>query len=156
MIDAFDRMLDTFLEKELFSGVVLISRDGQPLYEKACGMANRMGNIPNTMETRFATASLTKMFTATAVVQMIADGKLRWDTRAVEFLDLGEVAIPNSVTVIQLLTHTSGIADYSNDEELLSLENIWKVIGTSAVDGPRKLLPFFMDEAPRPASGCGL
>lgn len=155
MIEAFDRMMELFLEKELFSGVVLLARDGKPLYQKACGLANRMGKVPNSMETRFATASVTKMFTAVAVVQLISDGKLRWDTPVVEFLGLGEVAIPDSVTVMQLLTHTSGIADYMDEEDASGFENLWKAIGPCAVDTPGKLLPFFMDEAPVQAPGVG-
>ncbi len=155
MIDAFDRMTELFLEKELFSGVVLLARDGKPVYQKACGPANRMGHTKNTMETRFATASVTKMFTAVAIVQLIMEGKLRWDSSVVDYLDLGEVAIPRSVTVMQLLTHTSGIADYTDDDDPMGFENLWRAIGPCAVDTPAKLLPFFMDEAPIQAPGVG-
>lgn len=155
MIDAFDRMTEIFLEKELFSGVIMLARDGEPIYQRACGAANRMGGAINKLDTGFATASITKMFTAVAVVQLIAEGKLRWDTSAVDYLDLGEVAIPRSVTVMHLLTHTSGIADYTDDDAPVGFENLWKAIGPCAVDTPAKLLPFFMDQAPVQAPGVG-
>lgn len=155
MIDAFDRMMDTFLEKELFSGVVLLARDGHPLYQKACGQANRMCGTPNRMETRFATASLTKMFTAVAVIQMIEAGKVNWETSVVEYLGLQNGAIPTTVTVEHLLTHTSGIADYIDEEDPMGFENLWKMLSPNSVDSPQKLLPFFMDEDPLQAPGIG-
>lgn len=155
MIDAFDPVIDQFLERELFSGVVLLARDGAPLYQRACGQANRMAGTPNRMETRFATASLTKMFTAAATVQMIEKGAYHWDTPVVPYLELGEVAVPPSVTVLQLLTHTSGIADYTDEEDPMGFENLWKAIGPCAVKTPGQLLPFFMDEAPHQAPGVG-
>lgn len=148
MINAFEEMVSRFTEKELFSGVVLLARDGYPLYQKACGEANRLCGTANRMETRFATASVTKMFTAVAVVQMIEAGKLGWETAVVEYLGLESSAIHRGVTVRHLLTHTSGIADYMNDEDPSGFENLWKVIGPSAVDSPGKLLPFFMDLGP--------
>lgn len=155
MINAFEEMLDRFTEKELFSGVVLLARDGHPLYQKSCGEANRLCGMPNRMETRFATASVTKMFTAVAVVQMIEAGKLDWKTGAVDYLGLENSAIDRRVTVAQLLTHTSGIADYINDEDPAGFESLWKVIGPAAVDSPRKLLPFFMDASPVHPPGTG-
>lgn len=155
MIDAFEEMLNNFTEKELFSGVVLLARDGHPIFQKACGPANRMCGLSNRMETRFATASITKMFTAVAVLQMIESGRLNWDTAAVDYLGLQNAAIPRGVTVSQLLTHTSGIADYMDDENPIGFENLWKTIGPCASDSLGKLLPFFMDEGPVQPPGAG-
>ena len=50
-------------------GVVLLRRDGETLYEGAFGLASRRWGVPNTMDTRFDTASITKLFTAVAVLQ---------------------------------------------------------------------------------------
>lgn len=155
MIQAFDQMMESFLERELFSGVVLLARDGHPLYQKSCGEASRMYGVPNRMETRFATASITKMFTAVAVLQMIEAERLNWRTPVVPYLDLQNTTIPESVTVSQLLTHTSGISDYTDDEDPLEFENLWKTIGPCSVDSPSKLLPFFMDKEPERAPGTG-
>lgn len=155
MIHAFEEMVGRFTEKDLFSGVVLLARDGHPLYQKACGEANRLCGIPNRMETRFATASVTKMFTAVAVVQMIEAGKLAWNTPVVSYLGLENSAIDKGVTTAHLLTHTAGIADYINDEDPTGFESLWKLIGPAAVDSPRKLLPFFMDAGPVHAPGAG-
>lgn len=155
MVDAFEEMLNHFTEKDLFSGVVLLVRDGHPLYQKACGLANRSCVTPNRIETRFATASVTKMFTAVAVVQMIESGRLKFETPVMEYLGLPNTAIPREVTLFHLLTHTSGIADYLDDEDPAGLENLWKVLGSSAIDSPGKLLPFFMDEKSVQNPGIG-
>lgn len=155
MIEGFDHMVTLFQEKQLFSGVVLLAREGQTLYQRACGPANRMWDAPNHPDTRFATASVTKMFTAAAVVRLIQEGKLRWDTSAVKLLGLEDSAIPGTVTTAHLLTHTSGIADYLTEENPLGLENLWKGIGPSAADSLMKLLPFFMDEGPVQPPGAG-
>ncbi len=155
MIEAFEEMVRLFTEKELFSGVVLLARNGHPLYQKACGEANRMCGMPNRIETRFATASITKMFTAVAVVQMIEAGRLSWDTAVVAYLGLQDAAFSKAITISQLLTHTSGIADYMADEDPAGFENLWKTIGPCSVDSPGKLLPFFMDESPIQEPGIG-
>lgn len=95
-----------------FSGVVLVARDGQVLFEKAYGKRDEKAETaPNTLETRFNLASAGKMFTAVAVLQQVAAGKLTLDTRVGEVLK----DYPNrefaKVTVRQLLTHTAGAGD---------------------------------------------
>lgn len=155
MINAFESVVEQFLEREMFSGVILLARDGQPLYQRACGQASRMTATANRMETRFGTASLTKMFTAAAVVKQIEAGAYDWETSVTGFLGLGESAISPEVTVRQLLTHTSGISDYTDEEDPMGFENLWKAIGPCAVKRPGQLLPFFMDEAPHQPPGAG-
>lgn len=155
MIAAFDAMVEQFLEKDLFSGVILLARDGQPLYQRACGLANRMYPTENKIDTRFATASLTKMFTAVAVLQLIEKGQIDWDTEVTAYLELQDSAISDQVTVRHLLTHTSGIADYTDEEDALGFENLWRTIGPCAADTPSKLMPFFIDEPALQPPGVG-
>lgn len=95
-----------------FSGVVLVARDGQVLFEKAYGKRDEKAETaPNTLHTRFNLASAGKMFTAVAVLQQVAAGKLTLDTRVGDVLK----HYPNrdfaKVTVQQLLTHTAGAGD---------------------------------------------
>lgn len=61
-------------------------------------------------------ASITKLFTAVAVLQLVEQGKLRLDDRITEVIDLSGTEIPGDVTVEQLLNHTSGIADDADEE----------------------------------------
>lgn len=107
-------------EAEQFAGVVLIAHNGHILFEKAYGLRDGNTEDGNTINSRFNLASAGKMFTAVAVLQQIAKGRLTLDTTVGEVLK----DYPNrefaKVTVKQLLTHTAGAGDI----ELFGTENI--------------------------------
>lgn len=90
-----------------FSGVVLLAQGDKILFEKAYGYGDPQVRSPNRPETRFRLASLSKTFTAAAIEQLVAQGKLRHS----DVLSRYVPAIPNgdSITVLQLLTHESGV-----------------------------------------------
>ena len=90
--------------EERFSGVVLIKRDERELFGEACGYANRSWKVKNRMDTRFRIASVSKMCTAVAILQLVDEGKLSLDTSVIECLGLKDTAIPKEVTVYHLLT----------------------------------------------------
>jgi len=73
--------------------------------------------IPNNMDTRFDTASITKLFTTVGILQLIDRGDISFDTRVIDFLELKETTISRDVNMFHLLTHTSGIADDTDEEE---------------------------------------
>ena len=99
-----------------FSGVVLVTRGDETLLAEASGYAHRAHCVPNTLDTRFGIASGTKGFTALVVVGLIAEGRLSPATRAREVLGDDLPLIDDRVTVEHLLTHTSGIGDYCDEE----------------------------------------
>ncbi len=99
-----------------FSGVVLVSRGDETLLAEAAGYAHRGYDVANTVDTRFAIASGTKGFTALVVVGLIAEGRLTLGTRARDVLGGDLPLIDDAVTVEHLLTHTSGIGDYCDEE----------------------------------------
>lgn len=111
--------IQTFLAKsstqEAFSGVVRLQTGSTLLYEQAFGLAHRPWNILNTPLTRFRIASISKMFTAAAVLQLIAAGKLNMETRVAYFLGLEAGSIPEEVNLYHLLTMTAGIADWFDE-----------------------------------------
>ncbi len=107
-----------------FSGAVLIRRGRTDIFRRAYSFANRTWNVKNTTETRFRIASVGKLFTAAGVMQLIEAGKLSLDTRVVELLGLEETCIPAEVTIRHLLTMTSGIADWIN-EEAENFDALW-------------------------------
>ena len=112
---------DYFRERErddMYSGVVRIVRGEQELFRGAYGYASRSWRIPNTLDMRFNTASITKLFTSVAVLQLIDRGLLGFDTRAVPFLELRDTAISEDVNIFHLLTHTSGIGDDADEDVL--------------------------------------
>lgn len=143
-------------QEDKFSGVVLIQRDNERLFEGAYGYANRSWKIKNRVDTRFRIASISKMFTAVAALQLIEQGKLRLDTRVVECLDLGNTGIPGEVTVYHLLTMTSGIADWFDESG--NWEEDWAEL---CREHPIYLfrrhedyLPLFVNEAPSAPVGA--
>jgi CubicO group peptidase (beta-lactamase class C family) len=71
------QLADEFLRARDFSGVVLMARDGHVLFEKAYGLANRELDVPNKLETKFQLGSVTKQFTAMAVMILVEREKVR-------------------------------------------------------------------------------
>jgi CubicO group peptidase (beta-lactamase class C family) len=93
-----------------FAGVVLLARRGAPVFERAYGMAERAANRPNSIETAFNIGSINKVFTAIAIRQLAAQGKLDLDsTLATSWPDYPNPGVARRVTIRQLLQHRSGI-----------------------------------------------
>lgn len=99
-----------------FSGVVLVSRGDETLLAEASGYAHIAHGVENTIDTRFAIASGTKGFTALVVIGLVDEGHLELSTRARDVLGDDLPLIDDRVTVEHLLTHTSGIGDYCDDD----------------------------------------
>lgn len=108
--------LDKIAADTGFSGVVQIDRAGEIEFAKAYGLANRAYGVPNTVDTRFGIGSGGKGFTALTVLSLIREGKLALDTTARSLLGDDLPLIADDVTVEHLLTHTSGIGDYLDEE----------------------------------------
>ncbi|WP_238885275.1 serine hydrolase [Clostridium sp. YIM B02551] len=136
-------------EKQEFSGVVLIMQRGKEIFSGCYGYADKSWKVPNTIETRFRIASISKMFTAVAILQLIEEGKIDFDTKVTEYLELSNTKIPKEVDVESLLTHTSGIGDYYDeslgDEEW---ERIWSRIPIYKIRTNSDYLSLFKDKDP--------
>lgn len=113
MSDLVD-MVNAAVSEHPFSGVVRVD-DAARTTELAFGLADRAHQLPNSPDTRFATASGSKLFTALAVMSLVTDGTVELDASARHWLpDLTQ--LDNAVTVRQLLTHTSGVGEYLDDD----------------------------------------
>jgi CubicO group peptidase (beta-lactamase class C family) len=108
--------IDKIAEETGFSGVVQIDRAGQIEFANAYGLANRAYRVPNTLDTRFGIASGSKGFTALAVLSLVHDGALELGSTARSLLGEDLPLIADDVTVEHLLTHTSGIGDYLDED----------------------------------------
>ncbi|MFC3892972.1 serine hydrolase domain-containing protein [Lentzea rhizosphaerae] len=108
--------IEKIAEDTGFSGVVQIDRAGEVEFAKAYGLANRAYRVPNTVDTRFGIASGGKGFTALTVLSLVHEGALGLDTTARSLLGDDLPLIADDVTVEHLLTHTSGIGDYLDEE----------------------------------------
>jgi CubicO group peptidase (beta-lactamase class C family) len=100
-----------------FSGAVAVTKDGKPVLQRAWGLASRAWNAPNRMDTRFNLGSMNKMFTAVAIGQLLERGKVALDDKVGRYLpDFGNADVRARVTIRHLLTHTSGLGSFFNDE----------------------------------------
>lgn len=110
--EQLDQVIANKNREDLFSGVVLVKQDENELFRAACGYANRSWKIENRVDSRFRIASVSKLFTAVAILQLIEANKLNMHTSVVECLGLENTTIPKEATVQHMLTMTSGIADW--------------------------------------------
>jgi CubicO group peptidase (beta-lactamase class C family) len=117
-VQELDAYLETNTKKDIFSGVVLFAREGKPIFEKAYGMADRERNIPNQVDTKFCIGSMGKMFTAAAIAQLVEQGNLSYDDLIGKYLGADWILpeVCEKVKISHLLSHTSGIAEFLDDE----------------------------------------
>jgi CubicO group peptidase (beta-lactamase class C family) len=138
--------LDASIETHSFSGVVSIRRHGQVLYERAAGYADRSNKIANSLDTRFGIASGTKFLTALAIGKLIAAGKLSLSTRLQDCVALDFPNYSPEITIRHLLTHTSGIPDYYDEEKITDFDHFFVGRPWYELKGPRDYLAVFPDE----------
>lgn len=105
-------LITKLIESNQFSGVILVAKNGKPIYQRAVGEANRAWSIRNRIDTKFNVASIGKMFTAVAVAQLVEQGKLSYDDPLSKVLpDYPNKEMAQKITVHHLLTHTSGLKE---------------------------------------------
>jgi CubicO group peptidase (beta-lactamase class C family) len=141
-----EKCIKAQIDPEPFSGVVRISEPGRVIFESACGFAVRSEAIPNRSDTRFQTASGCKAFTATAVLQLVDRGRLRLDT---PLADAVRAEFPNydpGITVEHLLTHTSGIISYFEEDLDPDYEALWRDTPMYKIRRPADFLPLFQNK----------
>ena len=120
------RALQRSTEKDLFSGTVAIVAHGTVLLAAAYGMADKATHRRMTLQTQFDIASVGKLFTSVAVAQLVARGVLSYDTPIIRYLsDYPNRDAASKITLRQLLTHTSGLADiYSGGQPSTPLRRL--------------------------------
>ena len=109
-----DEIMQTRARAGDFSGVALVARRGQVLYQRAFGFANREWSIPNDLDTRFEIGSMTKQFTAMLILQMVNQGKIRLDGHLSEYLPYYRHDTGAQITISELLSHTSGVPSFTS------------------------------------------
>ncbi len=142
LISALQARLTSASVAGRFSGVVLVAKYDAPVFERAYGLADRERNIPNTVDTRFRIGSMNKMFTATAVLQLVQAGKVALDAPLGTYLPDYPNADAAKVTIRQLLTHTGGTGDIFTPEfdahrlDLKTLDDYEKLYGKRGLAFP--------------------
>jgi len=112
LAQAVDQRLTRQTQDGLFSGAVLIAKNGQVLFQRAYGLADRESGKPNDLNTQFRFGSMGKMFTMVAIMQLVQDGKIDPAAPIGRYLaDYPNQDVATKVTVANLLTHTGGTGD---------------------------------------------
>jgi CubicO group peptidase (beta-lactamase class C family) len=124
----WEAFLNQQVAEDKLSGVILIAKDGKPIFKKAYGLADKSANTPNKTDTKFNLGSMNKMFTAVSIAQLAEKGKLSFDDKVGKYLpDYPNQNVREKVTIHQLLTHTSGLGSFWNkkfDERRASIKTV--------------------------------
>ena len=108
----FEARVRELAAADRFAGTLLVARHGRVLFQHAYGEADRARHMPMTLDTRIRYGSAGKMFTAVAVLQLVAEGRVRLDGHVGDYLpDYPNRAIATQVTISQLLMHRGGAGD---------------------------------------------
>ncbi len=115
-------------ENDLFSGVALLAKDDKILFEKAYGQANKDFNAPNKIDTKFNLGSMNKMFTAVAIARLAEQGKLSFEDSLAKFIQFPNAALAPKIRLKHLLSHTSGLGSYFNEEFMKSSRALFRTV----------------------------
>src|SRR5687767_12540251 len=114
LADRIDQKVRAEMERERIPGLALaIVKDGKTIKAQGYGLANVELNVPATKDTVFEIGSITKQFTATLILQLAEDNKLKLNDKVRQHLPNAPAAW-NGVTLRHLLNHTSGITNYNS------------------------------------------
>lgn len=128
----FSEIINEAYSKGVYSGNVLIVRDGKVAYETSIGNADYEKNIPNTSGTKFQTGSITKFFVKALIHQLAEENKISMSDNIGKYLTGFSSDISGNVTIQQLADHTSGFGDFlreaMNPDEMGNIKNISDVL----------------------------
>jgi CubicO group peptidase (beta-lactamase class C family) len=133
--------LDAALSAKSFTGVLTIDVGDARVLERCEGFANRALGIPNTPNTRIAAASGNKAFTALVIMRLVELGRLGLTDPVRPLLGDDLPLIDDSVTIEHLLTHTSGIGDYLDEEGDGEIDDYVLTVPVHLLDHTEAFLP---------------
>jgi CubicO group peptidase (beta-lactamase class C family) len=159
-------LIDRTAAESGFSGVVHVAQsgsaaggedgggsDGPDRVTRAYGYAERSNRVPNRPDTRFGIASGTKLLTALALGILMDRGELAPESRVKDLVSFELPGFAHEVTIHHLLTHTSGIFDYYDEELVEDFDNYFVDIPWNFLTTPRDYLPLFQHEGMKFAPG---
>ncbi|MBN1579480.1 MAG: serine hydrolase [Anaerolineae bacterium] len=147
------RRLEQAALNTAFSGVISIFQDASTLFNKAFGYRDTKNTLPNTTTTLFGIASGTKLFTALGIGVLVDQGAISLGT-AVKDIDPDYTNfIDEQATIQHLLTHTSGIYDYYDEEIEQDFEQFKVAIPWCELETPSDYLPLFKDQTKKFSPG---
>jgi len=136
-------------EEENFSGVISVFRGDKVILNRSFGFRDTANELRNEEDTKFGIASGTKLFTALGIGKLIEQGQIRLDTK---IKDIGKdycTFIDGDATIAHLLSHTSGIYDYYDEEVISDFDNFFVDIPWYQLETPSDYLPLFSNQKPK-------
>lgn len=141
-VEQIDRFMTLCHEYGQFNGSALVAENGTVIFKKGFGYADMEWNIPNEPDTKFRLGSITKQFTSMLIVQLVEQGKLKLDRNISDYLPDYPKKNGERITIHDLLTHTSGIPNYTSFPQYFASlsrnpmkpEDFIKVFADSALD----------------------
>jgi CubicO group peptidase (beta-lactamase class C family) len=132
-----DQIVQSYVTEHKFMGTVLVARGDQTIFNRAYGSANLEWDVPNTIATKFRLGSVTKQFTAASILLLEERGKLSVNDPVKKYMSDAPAAW-DKVTIFHLLTHTSGVADFTRFPDYPKIEPF--------ATTPAKLVALFRDK----------
>lgn len=116
VVELINRYLDSLEAADLFSGVVLLGKSDEIQLNRAMGLASRQHSVSNNARTKFNLASMSKMFTAIAVLKLVQDGEIELTDTVDQYLspEWLPADVAKKIQIQHLLSHTSGLGDIFN------------------------------------------
>lgn len=119
-VSEIEKLVQKYFENGHFNGSVLIAENGNVIFKRGYGLANIEWNVPNTPDTKFRIGSITKSFTAMLIMQLAEEGKIHLEDKIIEYLPNYRKDTGTKVTIHHLLSHTSGLPNYTEFPEYFS------------------------------------
>ena len=139
-------MIEAKARQEDFYGVVAIFKKNKEIFNKAYGFRDKNNRIHNNVDTKFGIASGTKLFTALGIGTLIDQNKIKLDTEIGDIFKGPMSFIDKKATIQHLLTHTSGVYDYYDEELITDVDNFYVDIPWYKLETPTDYLPLFINK----------
>src|SRR5579863_971109 len=116
-----DQIVQSYVADNHFMGTVLVAKGDEIILSKGYGLANLEWDIPNTPSTKFRLGSMTKQFTAACILLLEERGKLKVEDPMKKYMADAPAAW-DKITIFNLLTHTSGIPNFTSFPDYAATE----------------------------------
>lgn len=124
--EKMNSLMNDCKEYDLFSGTILIAKDGNIVFENSYGLQNKENGIPNKNNTKYNIGSIGKEFTAIMILQLMQENKLSLNDNLGKYLTFFSNDAASKVTIKNLLTHSSGFGDYIMNPEFMRNKDNYK------------------------------
>ncbi len=126
--EQIDELVRKYFELEQINGSILVADNGKVIYSKGVGYADIENKVENRPDTKFRLASVTKQFTATLIMQLVEKGKISLDGKLSDYLPYYRKDVGEKITIHQILNHTSGLTNYTDNTGFMQNEVKNKVV----------------------------